>query len=117
MPDLLLEVFGEEIPARMQNGGGADLQRPVPTALVERGLTYDGAIAFVTPRRLALHVQGLPVRGADTVEERRGPRLGAPQAALQGFLKSAGLADISQAQIVKDAKKGEFYAARIEQRG
>src|SRR6516165_8898731 len=117
MPDLLLELFCEEIPARMQRRAAEDLQRLVTNALVERGLLYEGAAAFVTPRRLALHVAGLPVKGADTVEERRGPRVGAPEAALQGFLKSTGLADISQAQIVKDAKKGEFYAARIEKPG
>src|SRR5579871_6034803 len=105
MPDLLLELFCEEIPARMQRRAAEDLQRLVTNALVERGLLYEGAAAFVTPRRLALHVAGLPVKGSDTIEERRGPRVGAPETALQGFLKSAGLADISQAQIVKDAKK------------
>ena len=80
-------------------------------------LLYEGAIAHVTPRRLALHVAGLPVKGADATEERRGPRVGAPEAALKGFLKSAGLTDIGQAHIVKDEKKGEFYAARIEKPG
>lgn len=117
MPDLLLELFCEEIPARMQGRAAEELRRLVTGRLVERGLAYDGAIAFVTPRRLALHVAGLPIKGADTVEERRGPRVGAPEAALKGFLKSAGLADIAQARIVKDAKKGEFYAARIERPG
>jgi glycyl-tRNA synthetase beta chain len=117
MPDLLLELFCEEIPARMQQRAAEDLQRLVTGALVERGFAYEGAISFVTPRRLALHVRGLPVKSADTVEERRGPRVGAPEAALKGFLKSAGLSDISQATIVKDAKKGEFYSARIEKPG
>ncbi|MFI5014715.1 MAG: glycine--tRNA ligase subunit beta [Hyphomicrobiales bacterium] len=117
MPDLLLELFSEEIPARMQRRAAEDLQRLVTGALVERGFAYEGAIAFATPRRLALHIQGLPIKGADAVEERRGPRVGAPQAALQGFLKNAGLADIAQAHIVKDAKKGEFYQARIEKPG
>ncbi|SED05175.1 glycyl-tRNA synthetase beta chain [Rhizobiales bacterium GAS191] len=117
MPDLLLELFCEEIPARMQRRAAEDLQRLVTNALVERGLLYEGAVAFVTPRRLTLHVAGLPIKGADTAEERRGPRVGAPEGALQGFLKSAGLTDIGQAQIVKDAKKGEFYTARIEKPG
>ncbi len=117
MPDLLLELFCEEIPARMQRRAAEDLKRRVTDALVGRGLVYEGAIAHVTPRRLALHIAGLPVKGADTTEERRGPRVGAPEAALKGFLKSAGLAEIGQAHIVNDGKKGEFYAARIEKPG
>jgi glycyl-tRNA synthetase beta chain len=117
MPDLLLELFCEEIPARMQRRAAEELKRLVTDALVERGLLYEGAIAHVTPRRLALHVAGLPVKGADATEERRGPRVGAPEAAIKGFLKSAGLTDIGQAHIVKDEKKGEFYAARIEKPG
>src|SRR6476646_4715826 len=117
MPDLLLELFSEEIPARMQARAAKDLERLVTGALVERGFTYEGSVAYVTPRRLALHVRGLPVKSADSVEERKGPRVGAPEAAVQGFLKSAGLADIAQATIVKDAKKGEFYAARITREG
>jgi glycyl-tRNA synthetase beta chain len=78
---------------------------------------YDGAAAFATPRRLALHVAGIPVRQPDTREEKKGPRVGAPDAAVQGFLKSAGLASIADATIVKDAKKGEFYTALIERPG
>src|SRR5947209_19741365 len=117
MPDLLLELFSEEIPARMQARAAADLQRLVIDALVERGLHYEGAAAFATPRRLALHVAGIPVRQPDTREEKKGPRVGAPEAAVQGFLKSAGLASIDQATIVKDAKKGEFYTAVIERPG
>ncbi|MBW0004583.1 MAG: glycine--tRNA ligase subunit beta, partial [Hyphomicrobiales bacterium] len=117
MPDLLLELFCEEIPARMQRRAAEELKRMVTDALVERGFLYEGAIAHVTPRRLALHVAGLPVKGADKTEERRGPRVGAPEAALSGFLKSAGLTDVAQAHIVKDDKKGEFYAARIEKPG
>ncbi|MBV8766476.1 MAG: glycine--tRNA ligase subunit beta, partial [Hyphomicrobiales bacterium] len=105
MPDLLLELFCEEIPARMQRRAAEELKRMVTDALVERGFLYEGAIAHVTPRRLALHVAGLPVKGADKTEERRGPRVGAPDAALSGFLKSAGLTDVTQAHIVKDDKK------------
>ncbi|MBV8849281.1 MAG: glycine--tRNA ligase subunit beta [Methylobacteriaceae bacterium] len=117
MPDLLLELFSEEIPARMQARAATDLKRLVTDALVERGLAYEGAAAFATPRRLALHVAGIPVRQADTREEKKGPRVGAPDAAVQGFLKSVELASIDQATIVKDAKKGEFYMAVIERPG
>src|SRR5437763_12774260 len=97
MPDLLLELFSEEIPARMQARAVSDLKRLVTDALVERGLVYEGAAAFATPRRLALHVAGIPVRQPDTREEKKGPRVGAPEAAAQGFLKSAGLASIADA--------------------
>ena len=75
MPDLLLELFSEEIPARMQRKAGEDLKKLVADALVERGLVYEGAKAFVTPRRLALHIAGLPVRGSGTTTFRWGPPL------------------------------------------
>lgn len=117
MPDLLFELFCEEIPARMQKQAAADLQRLVTNALVEAGVTYEGAKAFVTPRRLALNIVGLPARQPDTREERKGPRVGSPDGAIQGFLKAAGLADISQAKIESDPKKGEFYVALIEKKG
>ncbi len=117
MPDLLLELFSEEIPARMQAQAAADLKRLVTDALVERGLTYEGAQGFATPRRLALHVAGLPARQPDTREERKGPRVGAPEGAIQGFLKSAGLGSIDEARIVEDPKKGNFYTAVIERPG
>ena len=91
MPDLLLELFSEEIPARMQRQAAEDLKRLVTNALVERNLLYEGAQSFVTPRRLTLHVVGLPAAQAHSHEERKGPRVGAPEAAIQGFLKSAGL--------------------------
>lgn len=117
MPDLLLELFSEEIPARMQRKAGEDLKKLVTDALVERGLVYEGAKAFVTPRRLALHVAGLPVRGRDVREERKGPRVGAPDAAVQGFLKAAGLSSLDQATIVSDPKKGDSYVAIIEKPG
>ena len=117
MPDLLLELLSEEIPARMQRRAAEDLKALVTNALVDRGLVYEGAKAFATPRRLALTIVGLPVKGRDTREERKGPRVGAPDAAVQGFLKSAGLSDISQAKIEKDPKKGEFYVAVIEKKG
>ena len=117
MPDLLLELFSEEIPARMQRQAAEDLRRLVTNALVERGLTYEGASAYATPRRLALQVVGLPGRQPDVREERKGPRVGAPEAAIQGFLKSAGLASLDQAKIEKDKKGAEFYLAVIERPG
>ena len=117
MPDLLLELFSEEIPARMQRQAAEDLKRLVTGALVERGLLYEGAQSFSTPRRLALHVVGLPAEQPASLEERKGPRVGAPEAAIQGFLKSAGLARIEEARIEKDPKKGEFYVAAIEKPG
>jgi len=117
MPDLLLEIFCEEIPARMQRQAADDLKRLVTNALVERGLLYEGSAAFATPRRLALHIAGLPVKQPDVKEERKGPRVGAPEGAIAGFLKSAGLASIDQATIQTDPKKGEFYVAVIEKAG
>jgi glycyl-tRNA synthetase beta chain len=117
MPDLLLELFSEEIPARMQSKAADDLRKLVTDALVERGLVYEGAKAFATPRRLALHIAGLPVRGSAIREERKGPRVGAPDAAVQGFLKAAGLASLDQATIVSDPKKGDSYIAVIEKPG
>jgi glycyl-tRNA synthetase beta chain len=117
MPDLLLELFSEEIPARMQRRAAEDLKRLVTDALVERGFVYEGAKAFATPRRLALHVAGLPVKGQDVREERKGPRVGAPEAAVQGFLKGAGLASLDQARVENHPKKGEFYVAVIEKPG
>jgi glycyl-tRNA synthetase beta chain len=117
MPDLLLELFSEEIPARMQLKAADDLKRMVTDRLVDAGLVYEGATAFATPRRLALAVEGVPARQPDIAEEKRGPRVGAPPAAIAGFLKSAGLDSIEAARIVSDAKKGDFYVALIEKPG
>lgn len=117
MPDLLLELFSEEIPARMQAQAADTLRKLVTDALVNRGLLYEGAKAFVTPRRLALAVHGLPGKQADQKEERKGPRVGAPEAALAGFLKSAGLSSIDQAKVQTDPKKGDFYIAVVEKKG
>lgn len=117
MPDLLLELFSEEIPARMQRQAAEDLLKLVTNALVERGLAYEGAKAFATPRRLGLTIAGLPARQPDLREEKKGPRVGSPEQAIQGFLKSTGLSDISQAKIESDPKKGEFYVAVIEKSG
>ena len=117
MPELLLELFSEEIPARFQRRAAEDLKKAVTDALVEAGLVYESARAFVTPRRLALSVTGVPARSPDTREEKKGPRVGSPQQAIDGFLKAAGLASIDQATIESDPKKGEFYVARIEKKG
>jgi glycyl-tRNA synthetase beta chain len=116
MPDLLLELFSEEIPARMQVRAAEDLRKLVTDRLVGAGLAYEGAKAFVTPRRLALAVQGVPVRQADAKEEKKGPRVGAPEAAVQGFVRAAGLKSISEAKIQPD-KKGDFYLAVVERPG
>jgi len=117
MPDLLLELFSEEIPARMQAKAADDLKKMVTDRLVDAGLVYEGARAFVTPRRLALFVQGVPARQPDLKEERKGPRVGAPEGAIAGFLKAAGLASIDEAVIQKDPKKGDFYIALTEKPG
>jgi glycyl-tRNA synthetase beta chain len=116
MPDFLLELFSEEIPARMQARAAEDLRRLITDALVGAGLLYEGAKAFVTPRRLALAVKGVPVRQPDVKEERKGPRVGAPEGAIQGFLRSAGLNSIHEAKVVAD-KKGDFYLALTEKPG
>jgi glycyl-tRNA synthetase beta chain len=117
MPDLLLELFSEEIPARMQAKAADDLRRMVTDKLVAEGLVYEGAKAFATPRRLALTVHGIPARQSDLKEERKGPRVGGPEAAVAGFLKAAGLASLDEAKIQRDPKKGDFYVALIEKPG
>jgi glycyl-tRNA synthetase beta chain len=117
MPDLLLELFSEEIPARMQAKAADDLRRMVTDKLVAEGLVYEGAKAFATPRRLALTVHGIPARQADLKEERKGPRVGGPDVAIAGFLKATGLSSIEEAQIQRDPKKGDFYIALIEKPG
>ncbi|WOH64913.1 glycine--tRNA ligase subunit beta [Bradyrhizobium sp. BWA-3-5] len=116
MPDLLLELFSEEIPARMQAKAADDLRRMVTDKLVAEGLVYEGAKAFATPRRLALTVHGIPQRQPDLKTERRGPKIGAPDAAVQGFLKAAGLKSLDEATIQRDPK-GDFYVALIEKPG
>ncbi|HEV7598768.1 MAG TPA: glycine--tRNA ligase subunit beta [Bradyrhizobium sp.] len=117
MPDLLLELFSEEIPARMQAKAADDLRRMVTDKLVAEGLVYEGAKAFATPRRLTLTVHGIPARQSDLKEERKGPRVGGPEAAIAGFLKATGLASLDQAKIQRDPKKGDFYVALIEKPG
>ncbi len=117
MPDLLLELRSEEIPARMQRKAAGDLKKLLTDALVEAGLTYEGAREYWTPRRLTLDIRGLTARSADTREERKGPRVDAPEKAIEGFLRGAGLTSIDQAEVQSDPKKGEFYVAVIQKPG
>src|SRR5512143_2655650 len=116
MPDLLLEFFSEEIPARMQAKAAEDLRKLVTDRLVAAGLVYEGGKAFATPRRLALTVHGVPAKQPDIKEEKKGPRVGAPENAIAGFLKAAGLESISEAKVQPD-KKGDFYIAVVERAG
>ena len=116
MPDLLLELFSEEIPARMQARAAEDMRKLLTDRLVDAGLVYEGAKAFATPRRLALTVHGIPVRQPDLKEERKGPKVGAPEQAIAGFLRAAGLTSIDQAKVQSD-KKGDFYVAVTEKKG
>jgi glycyl-tRNA synthetase beta chain len=117
MPELLLELFSEEIPARMQARAAEDLKRLVTEGLKAQGLEAGEAKAYATPRRLTLVVDGVPAKSPDISEERKGPRVNAPEQAIAGFLKSAGLKSIKEAQVAKDEKKGDFYVAKIEKRG
>src|SRR3954468_12246244 len=105
MSELLLELLSEEIPARMQARGADDLKRLVVDGLKARGLEVGEARIFATPRRLALVVEEVPAKSPAISDEKKGPRVGAPEQAVQGFLKSAGLASTNNATIVKDEKK------------
>ena len=116
MAELLLELLSEEIPARMQTRAAEDLQRLVCDGLKGAGLDFSSARAFATPRRLALVVDGLPATRADVSEERRGPRVGAPDQAIQGFLKGAGLASLDEAE-KRDTGRGEFWFAVMVKKG
>ena len=115
MPDLLIELFSEEIPARMQRRAAEDLKSRITDGLVEAGLTYAGAIAHSTPRRLCLSVHGLLAASPDTKEERKGPKVGAPDKAIEGFLRGAGVA--REALEERDTPKGAVYFAVIEKPG
>lgn len=117
MPDLLIELRSEEIPARMQREAAGDLRKAVTDALVDAGLTYEAAREYWTPRRLTLDVRGLTARSKDVNEEIKGPSTKAPEQALAGFMRKAGLADISQAHVHTDPKKGDFYVAHISRPG
>ena len=120
MAELLLELLSEEIPARMQTRAAQDLRALVVEGLTSSGLELtdtDKAQVYVTPRRLALVINGVPARSADKVEERRGPRVGAPAKAIEGFLKAANLDSIEKAHVVTDKKKGDYYLAKTEKLG
>ncbi len=115
MPDLLIELFSEEIPARMQTRAAEDLKKRMTDGLVEAGLTYAGAAGFSTPRRLALAVDGLMAASPTVREERKGPKVGAPDKAIEGFLRGAGL---TRDQLeTRDTPKGAVYFAVIEKPG
>ena len=116
MSELLLELFSEEIPARMQKRAGEDLVRLVTDALKAAGVEGRNARAFATPRRLTLVIDGLPDKTPDVKEERKGPKVGAPQQAIDGFLRAAGLASIDEATVQED-KKGALYVAVTEKKG
>ena len=117
MPELLLELFSEEIPARLQTRAADDLRRLMVEGLKARGLEVGEAKSFATPRRLALVVEDVPKKSPAVSDEKKGPRVGAPEQAVQGFLKGAGLKSVGEAQIVKDEKKGDYYVAKIEKPG
>ena len=115
MPDLLLELFSEEIPARMQAGAAKDLERLMVGALTDRGFLFEGIKAFGGPRRLTLAITGLPAQQKDVREELKGPKVDAPSAAIEGFLKKTGL---TREQLkVETTPKGEVYMAVIERKG
>lgn len=115
MPDLLIELFSEEIPARMQPKAREDLKKLITDGVVEAGLTYASAGAFSTPRRLTLTVEGLTANSPTLREERKGPRTDAPEKAIEGFLRSTGLT-MDQLE-ARDDKKGQVYFAVIEKPG
>lgn len=117
MSELLLELLSEEIPARMQLRAADDLKRLVVDGLKARGLDVGEARAYSTPRRLTLVIENVPHGSPAISEEKKGPRVGAPEQAVQGFLKSTGLASIEDATVVKDEKKGDYYVAKIEKPG
>jgi len=117
MPELLFEIFCEEIPARLQRQAAKNLKKAVTGALMENGLTYGSAAAFSTPRRLMVSVGDIPASSPDKKEERKGPKTSAPEQAIAGFLRGAGLGTIEDAQIRNDPKKGEHYVAVIETKG
>ncbi|RWO90137.1 glycine--tRNA ligase subunit beta [Mesorhizobium sp.] len=117
MPDLLLELRSEEIPARMQRKAAGDLRKMLTDGLVEAGLTYEAAREYWTPRRLTLDIRGLTARSKDISEEIKGPSTSAPEQAVQGFLRKAGLSSIAEAHVHSDPKKGVFYVAHISKPG
>jgi len=116
MAELLLELFSEEIPARMQAKAGEDIVRLVGDALKAEGLPATSIKSYVGPRRVALVADGIPTAQPDVNDERKGPAVGAAEQAIAGFLKATGLASIDQAE-VRDLPKGKFYFAVIKRAG
>ncbi|MFY0645582.1 glycine--tRNA ligase subunit beta [Sulfitobacter geojensis] len=115
MPDLLIELFSEEIPARMQTRAAQDLQKLVTNGLVDAGLTYASAAAFSTPRRLTLTLEGMLAESPSVVEERKGPKADAPEKAIEGFLRGAG---VTRDQLEeRDTPKGKILFAKIDKPG
>ena len=117
MPQFLLELFSEEIPARMQKRAAEDLKKFLMDGLTKAGFLPGGLETFSAPRRLVAVIEGLPERTADVREERKGPKVDAPAQAIEGFLRGAGLTDIAQARVVSDPKKGDFYVADLVKPG
>lgn len=117
MPQFLLELFSEEIPARMQKRAAEDLKKLLMDALTKAGFLPGGIETFSAPRRIVAVIEGLPERTADVREERKGPKVDAPAQAIEGFLRGAGLTDIAQARVVSDPKKGDFYVADLVKPG
>ena len=111
MAELLLELFSEEIPARMQAKAEDDLLSAVLKGLAEAGLEPSASRSMSGPRRLPVVLDGLATRSADVEEERKGPKVGAPEQAVAGFLRGAGFDSIEQAEVRSDPKKGDFYVA------
>lgn len=117
MPELLLELFSEEIPARMQVRASEDLKQLIGEKLATTGLKFSRARSYSTPRRLTVVIDELPNHSPAMTEEKRGPRVGAPEQAIQGFVKAAGLSSIKEAEIIRDEKKGDHYCARLSRPG
>ena len=116
MAELLLELFSEEIPARMQARGTEELKRLVCEGLTGAGLEFTSANAYVTPRRLALHIDGIPTRQPDIKEERKGPKVGAPDKAIEGFLRGAGIKSLDECE-KRETPKGDIWFAIIDKKG
>ncbi len=115
MPDLLIELLSEEIPARMQRRASLDFEKLLTDGISELGLSYESSAAFTTPRRLVLVLENVSSKSLSRSEEKRGPRTDAPEKAIQGFLKSTGF-DLSQLEI-RQERKGEFYYATFQTKG
>jgi glycyl-tRNA synthetase beta chain len=116
MAEFLLELFSEEIPARMQARGAEELKRLICEGLTGAGLEFTGAEAYATPRRLALHIDGIPERQPDVREERKGPKVDAPEKAIEGFLRGAGVDSLDKCE-KRETPKGEVWFAIIERKG